>query len=300
MIKVDPKNPSGIVWIASYPKSGNTWVRVFLNNLMSILSSQPLTENDLAETAKNASSEAGLVPLFQQLLKKPVATATVEEVMAVRPRLHQLIKERNQSVALLKTHNILGLISGAPLINMGASAGAIYIVRNPLDVVLSLQDHLGATLPEAIAALNYPNFTSPSDAYQVFEVWGSWSQNVESWTMRQAEPVLVIRYEDMIDEPVTTFTSIVRHLGQAPTAAQIKTAIERSSFKRLNEQEARVGFSEKSARGSAFFRVGRYGQWRDKLTPEQVGTIVGKHHAQMRKFGYLTPELEVYLAKATA
>jgi hypothetical protein len=132
----------------------------------------------------------------------------------------------------------------------------------------------------------------------VFEVWGSWSQNVESWTMRSAEPVLVVRYEDMLDEPMKTFTAIVRHLRQAPTTAQIQAAIDRSSFRRLNEQEARLGFSEKSARGSAFFRVGRHGQWRDKLTPDQVSAIVAKHHVQMRKFGYMTPELEVHLARA--
>ena len=90
---------------------------------------------------------------------------------------------------------------------------------------------------------------------------------------------------------------IVRHLRQAATAVQIAAAIERSSFKRLSEQEQRVGFSEKTPRGSAFFRVGRHGQWRDKLTSDQVGSIVRKHHVQMRNFGYLTPDLEVHLAR---
>lgn len=297
MIIVDPKKPSGIVWIASYPKSGNTWIRVFLQNLMTILSGQPLGENDLADTARNASSEAALVPLFQKFLGKPITHATPDEIMAVRPKVHELVKQQNGTVALLKTHNLLGLLSGKPLINMGASAGAIYIVRNPLDIVLSLQDHLGSSMPEAIAAMNHPNFSSPTDASQVFEIWGSWSQHVESWTMRKSDPVLVVRYEDMVDNPLPTFTGIVRHLRQAPTAVQIAAAIERSSFKRLSEQEKRTGFSEKTPRGSAFFRVGRHGQWRDKLAPDQIRSIVTKHHVQMRNFGYMTPDLDVYLAK---
>ena len=161
MIIVDPKKPSGIIWIASYPKSGNTWIRVFLQNLMTILSGQPLGENDLAETARNAASEVGSIPPFQKFLGKPVASATPDEIMAARPKVHELVKQHSGTVALLKTHNLLGLISGQPLINMGASAGAIYIVRNPLDVVLSLQDHLGSTLPEAIAAHESPQFHQP-------------------------------------------------------------------------------------------------------------------------------------------
>lgn len=295
MIIVDPQRPSGIIWIASYPKSGNTWIRAFLHNLILIQNRLPLDDTDLAQIAKFAASEASLVRVFEHFLGKPVVDATADEITAVRPKVQVVVKDRTPSVAMLKTHNMLALVSGHPLINRAVSAGAVYLVRNPLDVVLSLQDHLGATLAETILAMESENFASLTETRQVFEIWGSWSQHVESWTREKSDPVLVIRYEDMLDNPAATFRSITDHLRQTVSDADLASAIERTSFKRLKEQEESFGFFEKTPRGSAFFRVGRSGQWRDALTEQDIARIVGAHHAQMRRFGYLTEELEKFV-----
>ncbi|MEO8667631.1 MAG: sulfotransferase domain-containing protein [Bauldia sp.] len=287
----DPKNPSGIIWIASYPKSGNTWVRVFLHNLMQIQDGTPLADDDLAQVARAAVSEAALVPLFQEILGKPVSEATVEEIAAARPKVQETVRVKTRGPALLKTHNLFGTAFDIPIINARASVGAIYIVRNPLDIVLSLQDHLGATLPEAILAMESDNFASLTEPRQVYELWGSWSQNVETWSQQPADRVLVVRYEDMLENPVPTFLGIARHIRQAPSKADLALAVERASFKRLNAQEQQVGFSEKAPRGTAFFRVGRSGQWHDKLTEDQIKRIVARHHKQMQRHGYLTEDL---------
>jgi hypothetical protein len=139
------------------------------------------------------------------------------------------------------------------------------------------------------------NFASLTDDRQVYEMWGSWSQHVETWTQQKADQVLVVRYEDMLDDPISTFTTMAQHLRQAPGRADVRLAIERSSFDRLNRQEQAVGFAEKTPRGSAFFRVGRSGQWRDQLEAEQIRRIVARHHRQMQRFGYLTDELRAYV-----
>lgn len=299
MIRIsDPQRPTGIVWIASYPKSGNTWVRVFLHNLMLIQMGAPLNDTDLDQVARNAVSEASLIRLFEEFAGKPVMEATVEEIAAARPKVHEAVRQRTPTVGLLKTHNILGRIFGVPTINPDATAGAIYVVRNPLDVVLSLQDHLGATLPEAILAMESENFASLPEARQVYEMWGSWSQNVETWTSDPRDFIIIVRYEDMLDNPIPTFRAVATHLHQAPTDAQLALAVERSSFKRLNRQEQEVGFREKAARGSAFFRVGRAGQWRDQLDENQIRRIVARHHKQMERFGYLTEDMMRYVPAA--
>jgi hypothetical protein len=298
MIIVDPQRPSGIIWIASYPKSGNTWIRAFLHNLMLIQNGHPLDDDDLAQLTKHSSSEASLIPIFEHFIGKPILDATPEEITAARPKVHVVVKDRTPSVALLKTHNMLAFVSGQPLINRAVSAGAIYVVRNPLDVVLSLQDHLGATIAEAILAMESENFASLTEAKQVFEIWGSWSQHVESWTREKSDAVLVVRYEDMLDNPTVAFRAVTDHLRQPVSENNLAQMIERTSFSRLKEQEEMVGFREKTPRGSAFFRVGRYGQWRDGLTEDQIERIVGAHHAQMRRFGYITEELERFVPAA--
>jgi hypothetical protein len=215
-----------------------------------------------------------------------------------RPKVHEAVRQRTPTIGLLKTHNILGSAFGVPTINPNATAGAIYVVRNPLDVVLSLQDHLGATLPEAILAMESDNFVTLPEPRQVYEIWGSWSQNVGTWTTNAKDFVLVVRYEDMLSNPMTTFSGIARHLRQPVIGSQIKRAIDRASFKRLSEQEQHVGFAEKAPRGTAFFRVGQSGQWRQQLEESQVKRIVARHHKQMQRFGYLTEELKRFVPAA--
>ena len=200
---------------------------------MLIAEGKPLDDTDLSQVAKLARAEDSLVPLFEKVLGKPVMKASILDVAAARAKVHEMIKTNSAGVALIKTHNLLGMISGMATINRAVSAGAIYVVRNPLDVVLSLQDHLGSTLDEAILGMGHPNFATMNEPRKVFELWGSWSQNVESWTAQKSDPVLVLRYEDMLEKPIETFTSIVRHLRQPIVSAQIEGAVERASFKRL-------------------------------------------------------------------
>jgi hypothetical protein len=283
----DPKNPKGIVWLASYPKSGNTWLRMFLYQLVRIQGGYPREPDELNKLDRASGYEARLFSLFEGSLGKPVAGASDNEVMSVRALVHALVADRAPSVALLKTHNLLGQIGTAPLINLAVSLGAIYIVRDPRDVAPSLAKHLGTDIDGAIAVMNLPEFSTPNQPEQVFEVWGSWSEHVRSWTVPQQGAVLVVRYEDMLTRPTDTFSAIVRHLRQKAPPGQITEAIELSSFDRLKRQEDDYEFRERSVHADRFFVAGTAGGWKEKLTAAQADAIVGAHREQMEKFGYL-------------
>ena len=289
MIVTDPRNPKGIVWIASYPKSGNTWMRVYLYHLMRLMNGLPRAENDLHALDKASTYEARLVGLFEQLLGKPLATASRQEVAIIRPQVHAAIVERTGSVSLIKTHAALGQLGNIPTHNLAVSSGTIYIVRDPRDIAISLAAHNGSTIDAAIVDMATPSYGTQNSNQAAFEVWGSWSEHALSWTDKPHEAVLVVRYEDMHADPIATFTAVARHLRQKPTPEQIAEAIALSSFNELRDSEIAAGdFRERSERADRFFREGRAGEWHEKLTPEQVSSIEDSHRTQMMKFGYLT------------
>ena len=287
MINVDPRRPRGIVWIASYPKSGNTWMRMFLYQLMRIMGGHPREPDELNKLDRSSMYEARLYGLFQQALGKPLGDATLAEVSRVRQHVHATIAERVNNIALVKTHNVLGEIYDVPIINTSVSVGAIYIVRDPRDVASSLARHLGASTDEAIRVLGKSGYATRNTEESAFETWGSWSEHILSWTMTPSDALLLVRYEDMQARPIETFTAVVKHLGQSPTPEQIAEAVELSTFEKLKDQEEQYDFRERSPRSDRFFVSGEAGGWREKLSDAQVETIVEDHRAQMQKNGYL-------------
>jgi len=186
-------------------------------------------------------------------------------------------------------------VMNTPVINLDVTLGGIYIVRNPLDVVLSLSDHLGMTIDEAIAVMGIPGYYAASAEEEVYEPWASWSENVESWTGRKADTILILRYEDMLDNPIKCFRSVMDHLRQNPMPAQLAEAVELSSFSRLSGIEKEADFRERSSHAERFFRVGRANQWRDQLSEEQLRQMVSLHYPLMNRFGYLTEDLHRFL-----
>jgi len=287
MINADPKKPKGIVWLASYPKSGNTWLRVFLYQYTRIMAGAPRDPDELNHLDRSSGYEAKLYGLFTQLLEKPLETASLEEVMSVRALVQLTAAERYDGLLLLKTHNLLGEIKGMPTVNLAVSAGAVYIVRDPRDVAPSLALHLGCNIDQAIVAMRTRAFATDNQKETAFEIWSTWSEHVGSWTAAPNPAILVVRYEDLLAKPTETFTSILRHLGQRGDEATIAEAIELSSFDKLKRQEEKGGFRERSARADRFFVSGKAGGWRDKLTGTQANRIMLDHREMMARFGYL-------------
>jgi hypothetical protein len=281
-------SPKGIVWLASYPKSGNTWLRIFLYHLTRLRHGFPREEDELNKLDRASTYEGRLYGLFEELVGKPMAQQTLQETMAARPRAHAAIAQRMPNICLVKTHNCLGDVAGVPLVNPAVSIGGIYIVRDPRDVALSLASHLGESVDHAISVMVSPAFRTQNTADGPFEVWGSWSENVMSWTSTGDESLLVLRYEDMAADPITAFTKVATHLRQKASPEMIAEAVEASTFETLAEEEAKRDFRERSERAERFFRSGRTGEWREALSSEQVGRIVLAHRRAMATQGYDT------------
>src|SRR3546814_3195052 len=121
----------------------------------------------------------------------------------------------------------------------------------------------------------------------VHELQSSWSNHVESWTKWNHPGILVVRYEDLLADPLDQFGRVARHFGISTDAVRIRKAVEFSSFNQLQKLELTEGFVERSIHSERFFRAGRAGGWQDKLTAEQVARIERDHAVQMKRFGYL-------------
>jgi hypothetical protein len=276
-----PVGMGALIWLASYPKSGNTWLRSFLHNFLR----NPDRSYDINKMSDFTLGDSQ-VAWYQKFDPRPGSQYSKDEVKRLRPLVHRAMTEAYPDTVFVKTHNALIEDSGAPLVTLDVTAGAIYVVRNPLDVVISYADHIGQPIDLTIDAMNRKGTATENDDVHVYECYGTWSQHVESWT--QPSPrLLVMRYEDMQATPLKTFGSVARFLGIDPPRPRLEKAIKLSSFRVLKEQEKRHGFIERSKFSKAFFREGTAGQWRTALTREQVQRIVTDHREQMARFGYI-------------
>lgn len=272
-----------LIWLASYPKSGNTWLRAFLYNLLRNPPT-PAPVNDLDRFCIGESA-AGW---YANRAGKPVDGMAMAEVMALRPLVQRDFTRAFPDSVFVKTHNFLGECAGHPLHNMDVTAGAIYVVRNPLDVAISTSHHYGIDLDAAIERLADPGASTETAEGHVAEFHNSWSQHVQSWTGRPNPGLLILRYEDMQARPNRSFAAVAGFLGLKPDKQRLRKAIRFSSFEVLREQERKGGFKERSRHSAAFFRSGEKDQWRNTLNSQQIGRVVSQNTEQMRRFGYIS------------
>lgn len=271
-----------IVWLASYPKSGNTWLRAFLANLVANRS-DPVPLGELALYAEDEANP----DLFSLLAGRSSAGLELAEIAALRPQVHVAIAQRAQGTRFVKTHNMAGSFDGHALHNWQVSAGAIYVVRNPLDVAVSMTHHFGIGLDEAIERLADENVATGNDELFVSQVLGSWSLHVKGWADMANERVLVLRYEDLLEKPAKSFAKVARLVGLGQDRARIERAVRHAGFQSLSSMEKKDGFIEASGEGTRFFRKGRVNEWREALSREQIQRVVGVHREQMKRFGYV-------------
>jgi hypothetical protein len=165
-------------------------------------------------------------------------------------------------------------------------------VRNPLDVVPSFASHYALSLDEAIARVNDPQWgrisadTVAREQLPVFT--GSWSTHVASWVDAPGLRLCLVRYEDMLADPVAQFARVVEFLGWDTDVDRVERAVAHASFARVQAQELRDGFRERpEVSTERFFRSGRSGAWRGQLTPAQVSAVTLAHGPMMARLGYL-------------
>ena len=272
-----------LIWLASYPKSGNTWVRAFLANLLGD-SGRPADINRLGGSLSQGESALGW---YRILDARPVERWTGADIARLRPRVHALIAGTAEGTSFCKTHNALTEVRGQPTVNMAVSAGAVYIVRNPLDVTLSFADFQNVSIDRAIEMMATRDFETPMGERNVPDRLGSWSQHVASWTGGGHRRLHLLRYEDMLEAPLDSFRELAGFLDLKAPRARLTRAIRNASFDVLRRQEARSGFHERAPHQQRFFRKGRAGQWKSELDADQVERVCAHHGRQMARFGYL-------------
>jgi hypothetical protein len=272
-----------LVWIASYPKSGNTWMRAFLQNYIRNASA-PCDINRLTDlTAADTSAER-----YRRYDDRPASRYSIADVQRLRPVVHRDLTALDSTLVFVKTHNARLQVAGVPLITPEVTGGAIYIVRDPRDIAVSYSRHLGFPIDRTIAFMANPQAATGGTDTKVFELLSSWCGHVQSWTGSPDPQVRIVRYEAMLSDPAAAFGAQIRWLGQEPPAERLGRAIAFSAFAALRAQEQEHGFKEHPAKAAGlFFGTGQAGHWRTVLSRAQQARIERDHGPMMQRFGYL-------------
>jgi len=271
---------SGVHWLASYPKSGNTWVRIALACLVN-----GGRLPDLSQAAELCPNSADL-GWMEDMLDLPLGHMTPTEQSLMRTEACRLYGETTSSPASLKVHDAYSSSLFGPV----PCAGTVLIVRDPRDVVPSWADYMGVGFDDAIAAMGDRHFAMSLPGAQQgvhsLQLLGSWSTNVQSWLDDAPGPKLLLRYEDMLTEPVTALTALARFTGLAVNGAQVEKTIAATSFQNLRAVEALYGFKERGREQKSFFRQGLSGAWKRSLSSSQSDRLWYDHREVMIRLGY--------------
>ncbi len=274
----------GILWLSSYPKSGNTWLRAYLANLFRN-HEKPIPINELPNFALGDN----FLVHYEKFTGTKAEDLSAEEITKLRPRIHEWFATFQSDTVLVKTHNACVVADGQPLITPSATAGAIYVIRNPFDIALSFANHYQVPIQRAVDLLCDDAYFLPAIPGQLEQVLLSWSSHVKSWTKAPFKRLHVMRYEDMVAKPFKTFGALSKFFGLPHEPERIKKAIRFSAFQELKSQEDKAGFVEARPDGEAsFFRDGKAGGWRKVLTEAQVAQLIEAHRKVMTEHGYLT------------
>lgn len=272
--------PKTLFFLASYPKSGNTWVRAFLGALSGseIISADGRFNKMTSQCADRA--------IFAQVFAgrpAPQTDGRLDWRLPFQRALSALFPGRH----LVKTHCRPFGPDGAPLFAEDAALGALLIVRNPFDVSASLGNHFGVDRTTAIGILNNPGAVMAKNSKANFDTpLGDWSSFHREWLDQRLMPLTVIRYEDLHADPERLFARVAALAGDRQDRDAIRAAIAASSFSELKARETRFGFDEKPGRAEAFFWKGEVGGGFKDLSPAERDRIWAMHRDMASRFGY--------------
>lgn len=273
--------PDGTIWLASYPKSGNTWMRLLLANLF-YGGAVPVDINDIP-------GEEGIVTnrgFFEEQTAVDSTLLSLSEIERLRPAVHDgQIAERNKAV-IVKVHDAyLRLADGTPLLGRTARA-ALYVVRDPRDVAVSYSFHMNLSLEASVRQMNDPNNTFRRPPLQIDHRLTDWSNHVAGWLDQRDVPVHLIRYEDLLADTAACFVRVLDFLSAQWSDAELARAVRHASFAQLQQLETQNGFRDRTARHAPFFRNGKTGDGLRHLSEALVRQIEQTNGAVMERLGY--------------
>lgn len=275
-----------IDWLASYPKSGNTWMRILLANYFNETDrvhdiNAPGVTNGIASSRRR----------FDEVLGVSSSDLTASEVEGLRPDLYRILAEDVPDNQWMKVHDAqVKLADGRWLFPPECSGVVIYLIRNPLDVAVSLAFHDGdQDIDKSIAKMCAPKrVLSTQRQPQLPQKTGTWGDHVISWVDQTQIPTHVVRYEDMLEDTAATLADVLRFARpDAPLDMdKLSSAVEHSRFENLRRAEDANRFLEKPQKAKRFFRKGETGDWQNHLTESHVAKLCDTLGPVMERFGY--------------
>ncbi len=276
-----------IIWISSYPKSGNTWIRYFLSNYF--YNKQKINSDF---KILNKIDKFPPYKILQKLLTEEEIEESAYNISKYWSQIQSEITIGKEDFIFFKNHNALVSVEGRNLTDERFSLAFIYIVRDPRDVAVSYSNFdKTLSIDKAIERITSKNLYChvakkfPLDV----EMLGSWKFNYSSWKNGVAEvPRIIIRYEDLINNTFETKFKLIKFLSNILNFevdnSHIKYSIKQSDFKRLKGIEKSNKFHEST---NTFFNSGKIGQWKKILSADQLNNIENFCRNEMIELGYL-------------
>ena len=259
-----------IFWIASYPKSGNTWLRALISSYF--FSKDGNFSRDLIKNIDQFPEKVH----FKGLNYDPKKVADTTKLWI---RAQEKINKDNK-IRFFKTHNIFGEINKQPFTDNKNSIACIYIVRDPRNVITSLKNHYELSYDDAYNFITnerrYIYDQHKEKDFSDFQFIGSWKTNFQSWKYQKEIPIKFIKYEDLLNDTYTTSLEIIKFINTVLKKElkidnkKLKNAINSTSFEKLKKEESVKGFSEailskQKNKKIPFFYLGPDNDWRKIL-----------------------------------
>jgi aryl sulfotransferase len=283
---------AGYWYLASYPKSGNTWCRVFiteLQRLAAVSEPQELNLNRDLETGAIASSRHWL----DDQLGVNSCDLSFAELDPLRGRAGESAWLFAEGERFHKVHDAFKSPDSRdrPVVSTAGCRGVVYILRHPEDVVVSLSRFFSWPLERCVNYLLDPAAAlvpgEQHGGHQVRQHMGRWDQHVRSWADQSELPVLVMRYEDMLAKGAETFMGLATFLGLPTERDLVDQALANTSIEKLKKLEEQVGgFAEKPEGCKRFFRSGRTGEGAEQLSIDQRQRLAKGLAEVMHRFDY--------------
>jgi len=282
-----------IIWIASYPKSGNTWVRSLLSTYL-YSEDGSFNFNLLKKILKFPSKT-----YLKYFIKDFSDIKKVSEYWISAQERINLFNEKKS--VLLKTHSALCTLENNSFTNKQNTQAVIYIVRDPRNVITSISNHYSLSIEESYDFMIDNKKILTGDRwggkdFGISEVLGSWSQHYKSWQNIKFAPILNIKYENLIDDTKNSLITIINFLQKFTNVKidekKILKTIKSCNFENLRKMEIKEGFSEaayseKLEKKVNFFHLGKENNWKKLLSPEVEKKIRKTFNNVMKELNYI-------------